>query len=160
MRYIVLSMSLLFASMPSIAADQAWLQSMQQCKNIKENDVRLACFDKFVDSLPALNSTSTKPSTSPATTLSAPIVADDFGKSKPLPAEELDEITSTAKSIRRDSRNKLVVTLTNGQVWQQTDAAALNLKLNSTVIIKRGAMGSFRLGNPESNRRIRVKRID
>lgn len=59
---------------------------------------------------------------------------------------------------------KLIMVLENGQVWRQTDGERLSLKASgdkpNSARISRGAMGSFNLNVNDSNRTVKVRRVD
>lgn len=86
--------------------------------------------------------------------------ATEFGLTKPEPVAELKEMTAIVKTAKLNKRKKLLITLENGQEWQQIDQDYLNIKSGDTCIIKRGTMGSFLLGVSGYNRTIRVRRVE
>ena len=53
----------------------------------------------------------------------------------------------------------LIITLSNGHVWKQTEAKYFKVKVNDSVFVERGVLSSFFLGMDDTNQRIRVKRI-
>jgi hypothetical protein len=59
---------------------------------------------------------------------------------------------------------RLILVLENGQVWRQTEGDRINLKSDPekphVVRISRGAVGSFNLKVNESNRTVKVRRVD
>ena len=76
-----------------------------------------------------------------------------------LPADELDSIQSTITDIRYKPRGERIVTLANGQVWEQRDSYTKpKLHLGERVTIKRGSLGSFSLRRDAGGRSIRVRR--
>jgi hypothetical protein len=89
-----------------------------------------------------------------------PSAAVEFGLTAPEPVEEIDEITAVVKTAELNKRKKLLITLENGQQWQQIDQDYLNIKAGDTCIIKRGTFGSFLLGVSGYNRTIRVRRVE
>jgi hypothetical protein len=74
-------------------------------------------------------------------------------------ANELEEIQTSITGLVEDSRGYLTITLSNEQVWRQTESSRFGLKKGQTVIIEKGAFQSYYLSKPNNNRRIRVKRI-
>jgi hypothetical protein len=61
---------------------------------------------------------------------------------------------------KKDAYGKWIITLENGQIWRQTDSARFSFRNpKKQVVISRGFMDSFFLGEPGRNTKIRVKRI-
>lgn len=81
----------------------------------------------------------------------------DFGQEQRQLAK-LDELSAQIQSVKHDKLKRLVITLSNNQVWKQTDSVTLNLKAGDQVVIKRAAFGSFLLSKANLNTEIRVKR--
>jgi hypothetical protein len=71
----------------------------------------------------------------------------------------IKEIQAQVVLVKKGTYGKQIITLNNGQVWRQTDSTYLKLRKGQTIIIKRGAMGSFFIGKHSTNKRIRAKRI-
>ncbi len=72
----------------------------------------------------------------------------------------INQIIAKIVKVKKNSYGNQIITLVNGQVWQQTGSTRLRLKKDQIVIIERGAMGSFFIGKENVNKRIRAKRID
>lgn len=106
--------------------------------------------------------------TAPAVTPTVPAVEPTpdaeaiFGlEHKQKPEEERpDELRLKWTKKKKDAYDKWIITLENGQVWRQIDSRPFQF-LNSEqwVVISRGVLGSFFLGEPERNSGIRVKRV-
>ncbi len=83
-----------------------------------------------------------------------------FGYENKQSTEELiDQIKSKITKVKKNRFGSQTITLDNGQVWQQTSGTRLKLKRGQTVIIERGALGSFFIGKEGINKRIRAKRV-
>jgi hypothetical protein len=89
-----------------------------------------------------------------------PSAAVEFGLTAPAAVAEVDQITAVVKTVELNKRKKLLITLENGQLWQQIDQDYLNIKAGDTCVIKRGSFGSFLLGVSGYNRTIRVRRVE
>ena len=107
----------------------------------------------------------------PATLVNQPEIANppapvqpsavvEFGLTAPEPVAEMDQITAVVKTAELNKRKKLLITLDNGQQWQQIDQDYLKIKAGDTCVIKRGSFGSFLLGVSGYNRTIRVRRVE
>lgn len=89
---------------------------------------------------------------------------DEFGK-KSLPKEEayIEEgnLIAEVKQVEKLRSNKSRITLTNGQIWQQTDSLKYGVpKAGDKVILEKGLLNSFFIKVEGSKKRIRVKRVD
>ena len=60
--------------------------------------------------------------------------------------------------LRQMGNYKLEITLENGQVWHQISSSFLRLKVGDDVVIKRGALDSYRLVKVGNNRPMQVRR--
>lgn len=76
----------------------------------------------------------------------------------------VDAITVKVAEFSYTADRKLILVLENGQVWRQMQGEELHLKAKPetphTVRISRGTLGSFDLKINESNRVVKVRRID
>jgi|KBSMisStandDraft_5_1062788.scaffolds.fasta_scaffold242290_2 hypothetical protein len=102
-----------------------------------------------------------------ATTQSA---TDRFGYKGNIAREELDKqkaeeeasgaLTSKVTAIATQPNGGLVVTLENGQVWQQKTAdRGMHIKVGDQVTIKHALMGSFLLTSDTVKGSMRVSRV-
>lgn len=77
----------------------------------------------------------------------------------------LDRITGAPVASVRDTRDGIVVTLENGQVWRQTDGTRVlpvrrrHLEAGLTAEIERGMLGSYFMTLSHDGRRMRAERI-
>lgn len=160
---------------------------LQSCQQISDEEQRLSCFDQIVtqlnnrsEAVPVAESSGNLTALEPtrvtetntvtaavtqqavATTAvgTAPSVKDEFGLKKPDPVDELQEISSLVKSTALDKRKKFLITLENGQQWQQIDQGYIRVKAGDRCIVKRGAIGSFLLGVEGITKTIRVRRVE
>lgn len=82
-----------------------------------------------------------------------------FGlENKKSEEQSVEKLEMTVKTVSTDNLKKLVVEFTNGQVWRQYGNEYYQVKVGETHYVRRGALGSFLLGNDRNNRTIRVKR--
>lgn len=79
---------------------------------------------------------------------------DEFGYDRPM-----EEITAAVVAIRERPYGELVISLDNGQVWEQKHAdRRFRLDIGETVTVKKGPVAGYRLSG-DSNRSIQVQRI-
>ena len=160
---------ILLASLASVAAAQAPPPDIARCTAIDTDAERLACYDKlFVRSADQPQKEAKAAATAAATKASAASASadlDDFGLDGRKPAGQadpkpLEEIQARIAKLETQPRGEAVLTLDNGQVWQQQEYDwHLAFKVDDEVIIKRGALRSYRLQQKGNNRMTPVTRI-
>lgn len=136
------------------------------CKNISDSQQRLACYDEKVAALET------------AQTSKQVVIADReqvkearkglFGLSLPRiklfgggndEGANISQIESTIVSVRQLRGGKLVLTLEDGAIWQQTEIRTIRRpRKGDPIVIKRASFGSFK-ASIKGGRSIRVKRI-
>ena len=167
-----------------LLSDQAATQSLEICAAIENPVERLACYDTLAGRLPAdtAKASDTVPNTvhpaapkadvivpaAPAVTPTVPAVEPTpdaeaiFGLEHKQKSEEKrpDELQLKWTKKKKDAYGKWIITLENGQVWRQTDGRRFIFgNSEHWVVISRGVLGSFFMGEPERNGGIRVKRV-
>lgn len=86
-------------------------------------------------------------------------LAREINEQDPASEAQLEGLQASVTEISQRQYGALVVTLDNGQVWQQlTTSQSIRLKVGDTVTIKPGALGSFSLSGPLRGE-IKVKRV-
>lgn len=125
MNYWKLLLLLAFAS-PALADDDALLK----CRDIDDNDKRLACFDEYV------------------------------GKRFLTVEQIEEESAETVTAVTKSSAGRLTITLENGQVWRQSDSKSFRISVGDAVVVRAKSLGSFMMSKEGSSRSIRVKRAN
>jgi hypothetical protein len=144
--------------------------SLTQCLKIQDNLARLVCFDdlakKAVPPVNVIAKMEKNTSEAKAETTMAPTSTKvaDFGAEHLATykvAEEDLQVVLTIEQLSKDHYNKWHFTFTNGQQWQQTDNDFLKVEVGDSVLLKKGFMSAVYLKKnlPDSNRKIRVKRL-
>jgi len=179
-------MPALFVLLASAAAVAQSPSDVAQCAAIAADAERLACYDHlFAHRTEQSQSrpTPTAPATAPATAASSaaagaaaaskpaanvPVAStahDDFGlDGRPPPGQKEkkgpDEMQARIAEVVTEARGEYLLTLDNGQVWQQKEADwHLAFNVGDEVIIKRGTLKSYRLQLKGNNRATPVTRI-
>jgi len=155
------------------------LTELQQCAATKDSLVRLVCYDNVMKSLntgvsshtatsnkvrptqPAVTGQATpyRPTTTQTVVIQQPKSKEDsFGQEDKQKKDELDKVNFVIKSVKKDVRNKWLITFENGQVWQQTESGYLKLSAGDKVELSKGMLSAIYLKKPDSNKRIKVKR--
>ena len=170
------------AACASVAAAQA-PSDVARCTAIDSNTERLACYDKLFprpekkspEGQPgASRSSATPDAPAAAATATAESAAaqsqagiDDFGLDGRRPGEQHpaepkgpDQIEARVTQVTAQPRGEAVLTLDNGQVWQQQEYDwHLAFEPGDEVIIRRGILKSYRLQQKGNNRSTPVTRI-
>lgn len=131
-----------------------------KCDEIKDDVKRLNCFDMYiVKNKKNLEIKSNKQELSKA---NIDNLTSSFGVAHKYTNEEREfsEITATITSVKRNKRNKWIITLDNDQIWHEKrgDKHAKFI-VGDEVIIKRGMMNGFKLKKLGTKRVINVMRV-
>lgn len=151
-------LALLIIGIPAASA-QAVSPGLKQCITEADDARRLACFDTEVARL-------AKTPLPVHAAAPVPTPEEKFGAREEVAREaekqaepELTKLEAVTTAISTRPRGELVVTLDNGQVWEQVPSGeAFSLKVGDKVTIKSGLLGSFALVGPRG-RSMKVKRV-
>ncbi|MBM4221391.1 MAG: hypothetical protein FJ170_05525 [Gammaproteobacteria bacterium] len=142
------------ATLPTLAIGS----ELDHCRSIVGDRDRLACYDALAgDSTPARE---------PPATISAESL---FGRDAAQTSAVLQQQTGVSppemldaeiRSIKTRASGRLLLTLQNGQRWEQVDGRPLDLAAGEQVRIRKAAFGSHLLYKPAGGRSMRVRRID
>ncbi len=181
--YALVIFSSLF-SIQSFAFDSTpLLQKLQLCAQITIDEKRLFCFDnlsqkKLKTEIKPTELKAAEPNiiVTPEVLVTPEIIdakknneptdkqIDNFSKElvKKTTAEKAEEITSltvTISALKKLMRGSWVITFNNGQKWQQKGSERIKLKVGELVILKKGLLTSVFLHKQNSNRSIKIKRL-
>lgn len=157
---------------------------LSRCAAIGDDALRLACFDQLAGALQPQAVVPAAVAAAPAAAVAAPVApavpavpattvepapvaaaADpvaEFGlENRPKPQTEVerqDEIQARVVERKKDPYGKWILTLDNGQVWQQSESATFSFA-SDQVVIERGMLGAFYLKVDGQSRRLKVKRL-
>jgi hypothetical protein len=147
---------LVVSSLPMLANGTG----LDTCRSIVSDRERLACYDDLVrDKPPAMEAEPSAP----------PSAESLFGRDAAQTSAVLQQqtgITQIAildaeiRSVETRASGRLLITLQNGQRWQQTDGRPLHLATGDLVRIRKGAFGSYLLYKQAGGRSMRVHRTD
>lgn len=149
-----------------------------KCPVIKEDAIRLACFDDAAKNMlgAVVGSLGTEKKIFPVEKVkpSGENRIDGFGKGqlRASPVKEVREkqnkvveaelkaITLTVVKVAITKLNNFILYMENGQVWKQKGGGKVHLpKGGFEVEIKKGAMGGFKVILPNRKSFVRVKRL-
>ncbi|MDZ7868377.1 MAG: hypothetical protein U5L02_04105 [Rheinheimera sp.] len=154
-------------------ATHAAANSLQQCRALTEANARLLCYDQLADTAAMQNNTAavvpTVSAPQPVTTTATASVAaiaparnrDEalFGTSGETIESAIADLNVQVKTVAQDSRQKLLLTMSNGQRWLQLDQAFLKVSAGDNCVISSGMFGSFTLKCQQGRKAIKVKRV-
>ena len=149
---------------------------METCRNTDNSLKRLMCYDRVAKSLDQYdgvnaqvsqvqaykeanrNQVSPRPGATPERAATQP--KSEFGlEHKRDLTKEASEIAVSIDSLKKNLRDKYVITFSDGSVWQQTDDTYMKLKEGQPVAVERGLLGAFFLSVEGLNKRMKVKRV-
>lgn len=181
MKYTILfSLCGLLALVPGKAFSETIESALKQCSNQQNSLQRLVCYDRVVKDInqysgleEAIKRGYPVPSVSSENRAPAPAPRASFDQQKASPSgtefglehkkpinDDIESLTGSIVKTDKTLRDKYVITLDNGTVWQQTDDDTLKLEAGHTVTIERGLLGAFYLSRSDVNRRMKVKRVN
>ncbi len=139
---------------------------LQQCRAVADAATRLLCYDALADNAAGLHPTSpvspAQPA-SPAVSAAAPTVAtrDEalFGTSGETIESAIADLNVQVKTVAQDQRQKLLLTMSNGQRWVQLDQAFLKVSSGDQCVISSGIFGSYTMKCQQGRKAIKVKRL-
>jgi len=144
---------------------------LSQCGAISQDNKRLACFDALLAAdvmkkAPAAKANKAEVLVVPVTKVQPKLTEkqqiDGFAKEHLKKSKEEqgpEAISSSITKLKKLLRGQWVVSLANGQKWQQIDNNKLKLKVGNIVHLKKGMMRAVYLSKEGSNRSISVKRL-
>lgn len=172
MRTSLASIAVIALALPAMAETPATTGEVYACADISDDLQRLACYDTAVGRLKAAEEAGEVATVTREEV--EQVKQDSFGFSIPslpklaLPKlgggdkdGEIKEIEQTIVSARLNPLKKVIITLENGQVWQQTDTTRIYVskkKPPQKAVIKTAALGSFKV-KIDNGRVFKAKRI-
>ncbi|TRX55092.1 hypothetical protein [Thalassomonas sp. M1454] len=159
---------------------------VQKCAKLSDDKQRLACFDAWfsANNLTTSTSDNSAPEVAITTAESSPLITEPIlpepaavTVQAPDPAKELennfgnehkktqaeidtDHFIFTIEKASKNPHGKWTLTFTNGQKWSTISSGRIKLKSGQQVKISRGMFNSFSLTTENSNRSVKVKRIN
>jgi hypothetical protein len=130
------------------------LDRLHACMAEQNDAARLACYDKELGRSTAKGQ---PPDFGMTTQLLHKQQAQAGIKPPPPPAPET--LSAKVMNIVARGNGTLVLTLDNGQVWEQQEASDTLLQVGDGVTIKHGTFGALWMDDVSRHRRTRVKRV-
>ncbi|EKE84473.1 hypothetical protein [Idiomarina xiamenensis] len=166
---VLSGMALLALMSVPAAAQSVSQQQLATCAGIQNALQRLVCYDKLaqgegVDVAAAVstNNNSSSNTNGPAQAQPQPSYEEEFGKEhRDYAKNRPDRLNVDISSYKQDPYGKWTITLSNGQVWKQSETSSnFSFDEGASYFIERGVLNSFFLGRTDLNTRLRVRRID
>lgn len=147
---------LVATSLPMLATGTG----LDSCRSIVSDGERLACYDALASDKPPASDAA-----APTTISAESLFGRDAAQTSAVlqqqtgitPPETLD---TGIRSVETRASGKLLITIANGQRWEQIDGRPPDLAAGDQVRIRKGAFGSYLLYKQAGGRSIRVRRID
>ncbi|ACI98017.1 hypothetical protein [Rhodospirillum centenum] len=165
---LLLGLPVLLAAAPASAQPVPPVAAVLGCLDLPDGPERLACFNRTVPALraavPPAASSGAVPrvgavSAPPAAAPDQSFAAEQLPRATEPGAEPV-RMTATVTEVGRDpSTGRLLVTLDNGQVWMQREAAAIRLKTGMSVTVKPGLFGSYAMVPEDGATMMKVRRV-
>lgn len=182
----VVLVSILGVFSAGVSAQQSIEDAITQCSSEKNSLQRLVCFDRVAKNvrqytgvdqpLPTVSRQpvnvprATSPTAAPrvsapsqATQPSQPAMTaeQEFGIEHKRDTDKMiDKLYAVVTKLTVNQRRKRILTLDNGQTWQQQDSSTLKVSVGDTIYVERGVLGAFYLSNDDVNKRMKVKRVN
>lgn len=134
------------------------------CRAIKANEERLACYDRTVTALDSARASKeifvadkaqiqeTKRGLFGYTMPNVPVLGDDD-------SEQINEITAKVAVSRNDANGRFILQLDNGSRWRQIETVDMRTpRAGDSIVIKRAALGSY-MAKINNQRAFRVQRL-
>lgn len=142
---------------------------LRNCRSLDADAERLRCYDELVDErLPGTTSAGVV-TTDEEVTVDAegaeeisPEIGEETNEDFGLEHRQRDgaEVMSAiVAEVHSGPFDRLVIRLSNDQIWQQVNTGRFRMERGQKVVIRRGVLNSFFLHTEGSNREIRVKRV-
>jgi hypothetical protein len=142
-------------------------EQLGQCAKIKNALQRLVCFDELAarsnvaSDEPVAVSQPPTPPAPPQPKAEAEEATSEFGKEhRQGGSSQSDRLSIAIKSKSKNARGYWVIETSDGQVWEQTEAGTFLFKDDANYYIERGILSSFYFSHEDTNRRLKVRRID
>jgi hypothetical protein len=157
----------------SAAASAGVDDALRECRSMSDTEARLHCYDAIAvpPAAPAPVSETVPEPATPPSAVTEPAAAEAGPVASPVQPDESrfgledqlqdapSQLIGTVSAVDRNAMDRLVLTLENGQVWQQSGSERLFVDPGDVVYIHRGALTAFYLSTSENGRRYRFSRV-
>ena len=126
------------------------LEGLRGCVSESSDAARLACYDKEMG-----RTTGGTFGMTPQLKREKEVKAGI----KPPPPPPPETLSASVTKISERSNGRLVITLNNGQVWEQQEDTSFRVKVGDAVTFEPGMLGALWINEPAGRGRTRVKRI-
>lgn len=153
--FFIAGISVIFCLFVNSTSVNAQGSELSQCVSITENEKRLACYDRLAGFEIPNAADGAVVSVSNDSTFGA----ESLRRTTLSKGQQKEEILASITKLVRNARDYATITLSNGQVWRQSEVSNISLKENNMVTVRKGALGVYYLSKTTSKRKLRVKRI-
>ncbi len=169
MRYWTMLLVGVIAGASGVKAQLA--DPVAKCLTIEEPDARLYCYDEAVVSArPELQAVLEARQAAAKARAQQEALAvrerdarkkvDAFGAGNRSGGAAVEALNAEVAEVLTDGSGRLMFVLREGQMWRQTDGGAWpTVRPGDAVVIRRGAMGGYRLAHLRLGRTVSVRRV-
>ncbi len=170
MRKITL-ISLACIGLASLSANAENLKNnLAQCAKVNDSLARLVCFDDLAKKVTSSSDNIKQETIAGSVIKRDPVIAPSVSKEANFGAEHLKktnvseedlQVVFVVETLKKDQYGRWRFTFKNGQQWKQSDSGYFKVKVGESVLLKKGVLDAVYLkkNDPDSNRKIRVKRV-
>ena len=144
------------------------VNDLSSCLNLEDPQARLDCYDKSL-SRPAQDKKIANQAVKKNKEIEIELDEEDLFGKKGSDLEEViaktqkiqipNQLNTTITLVKRYAPDKYILTLSNGQKWRVLDATRKGFfKVDQSVSITKGILGSYNLNLANQNRKLKVKR--
>ncbi len=135
--------------------------SLQACVRIASDKDRLRCYDSAMGRTQEIASTPDLPEQKPTVTPEEAFGSEAIRKPDEVRnAQRAETLEAKVQEMLSSRSGGLVFILDNEQIWRQLESQSLPpIRVGDPVVIKRGALGSYRMTLRKQSRTITVRRI-
>lgn len=139
------------------------------CRSMDVDTERLRCYDELVDDKPPGDASAGAATTSEGGAVDVEAVEEMSPKTREAQNEEFglehrqrndaEVMNAIVADVSSGPFDRLVIRLSNDQIWQQVNNGRYRIERGQKVVIRRGVLNSFFLQPEGTNREVRVKRV-
>lgn len=155
------------AQAPASSDGTSLIEAVSNCRKIADQSSRLACFDQAAAALETarvnqglviMDKAQIREKRRSLFGFQLPKI-NLFGSKNDAPEEEIEELTSTIRSVSRAGRDNFTLRLADNSVWRTTEPSKIDPETGDAIVIRRAALGSYR-AKVAGRLAVRIQRVE